>query len=133
MREIKFRAWRKSSQQMYSWPSLVAYLTECRADIAATFEGESDGDLVLMQFTGLHDKNGKEIYEGDIVRFKDFQCFRDDIYECIEPVTYYCEPNNRVGFDPMVWHTVVEDGYYNSEREDYEVIGNIYENGDLLT
>ena len=61
MREIKFRAWSINGKRMVWWDEmsknphgLLRYLTW-------------NDMYVLMQFTGLHDKNGREIYEGDIV------------------------------------------------------------------
>ena len=67
----------------------------------------------LLQYTGLKDKNGKEIYEGDIVKTSLSHMFRSNIYE----VKYY---ENRFTPDDIC------------DKEDVEVIGNIFENEELL-
>ena len=84
----------------------------------------------LMQYTGLLDKNGKEIYEGDIVKVQEF----DDDYDATNHVVEYCGDRNYLAFDIKGW-----DGDANglSEAQGYPfecvVIGNIYENPELLT
>ena len=60
-RVIKFRAWGNNSKEMMTWDKL-------RPNLSLAFEQANRGALELMQFTGLYDKNGKEIYEGDVVR-----------------------------------------------------------------
>ena len=72
-------------------------------------------DCFLMQYTGLKDKNGKEIYEGDVVA----ESMRTDV------VTY-----NLSGFIPFAFADFGDEAY---SAIDCEVIGNIYENPELIT
>ncbi len=67
-REIKFRIWDKESKWMISFENMNLSIIRNREP--ERFE--------LMQYTGLKDKNGKEIYEGDIIEFKDFE--DEDMY-----------------------------------------------------
>ncbi len=66
MREIKFRAWDKVEKQMITknFGNFINF------NGTVFHNGMKQGDWTLMQYTGLKDKNGKEIYEGDIVQFE---------------------------------------------------------------
>jgi uncharacterized phage protein (TIGR01671 family) len=90
----------------------------------------SNGNVNLMQFTGLLDKNGKEIYEGDLLRIK-------SLYETGDPVdsapneVYFKEGSFRIAFHNGVLNSAFCTGELGSNWE-VEVIGNIYENPELL-
>ena len=130
MREIKFRAW--DGQKI-----VTDFDLEGATGIPVANESQTDSrKLELMQFTGLIDKNGVEIYEGDIVKSKGFvirEVQKRDKYSgdsWTEPMEMdkedVCEVTwGFAGFHLSRWN-------YATEPE-YEVIGNIYENPDLLT
>ena len=131
-REIKFRAWDKIDSKMVSVSHLkinrvtkdwMAYYWDEKQGLEMPL-GKEKRAFFLMQFTGLKDKNGKEIYEGDIVEEKDFK----RIFK-IEWDEYEAR-----------WDLIMmkgDDGWVGQKRHivdtcRMEVIGNIYENKDLL-
>ncbi len=73
-REIKFRIWDIENKEMLRVQELDFEPTFYGGRIAIRPDQYNDyfdtEDMILMQYTGIHDKNGKEIYEGDIVRIK---------------------------------------------------------------
>lgn len=135
-RIFKFRAWLKPSKQM-------ARVTGIDFEHSGTFRvltpdsqiiwfGQVNISAVLMQFTGLLDKNGKEIYEGDVIKVTgEFAIDDSGIIKWSQQeddYTYHC------GF--MVdWQEEVKRrshlSFWANHRE-IEIIGNIYENPELL-
>jgi uncharacterized phage protein (TIGR01671 family) len=79
-------------------------------------------DLILLQFTGLKDKNGKEIYEGDIVQYSMPDMAGEDVWYT-EEVTFVDGCFTLDGSAPV---SLINDAMG-------QVIGNIFENPDLLT
>lgn len=125
MREIKFRAWSDNAKIMLVditpinlFEGGIQENRDCSRFINETQSGKQWNirNMILMQYTGLKDKNGKEIYEGDI--FKAPHHFGPGGWD------------ERIGV--VEWDD--EDGYqWNYWRlKKLEVIGNIYENPELL-
>ena len=119
MREIKFRAWNKKTKWMHSWSDLCCLPHELRIL-------KEPEPYILMQFTGLTDKNGKEIYEGDIIK---------DTYTQVGHTVYIYWNNGwcqwecmNVKKNPDLEH--IDDARW--DLHNCEVIGNIYENPELL-
>jgi len=114
MRELKFRAWNNVTKGMISD-------VQDELLIGAV---SSIPDLFLMQYTGLKDKNGVEIYEGDIVQRKNW-------HENSDGKTVLSEANSYM----KKWAVIYEIGSvwqgYTVDSKD-EVIGNIYQNPELL-
>ena len=137
MRPIKFRAWHKGCRIMVSWEDLQRSIKEkCHLKSVRYAVGQKQDDpipyftlfgnpfandeLILQQFTGLHDRNGKEIYEGDVVLEKHPE--GDDLGQVMWV---------DGGFDLIGKDGVTALGPQVAWGN-YEVIGNIYENPELL-
>lgn len=156
MREIKFRAWDLNEMELRPWESLIT--TRYNQDIfeqwkektGADYAGKTrpngtvlslltDNGIVLEQFTGLKDKNGREIYDGDIGR----RMIQKSNFNpgggmgqprLDQPATKWWE-EERIAkieiFDdgtPLFWHQCLS----RKDWSEIEVIGNIHENPELL-
>lgn len=120
--KLKFRAWLKKRQEMDNEIDHISWLEDelyCIGD-GITYMVSAE-DLVLMQSTGLVDKNGKIIFEGDIVKMA------KDVYS---ESTYYEVVRHRGGAYRL------ESKQHGCElwlrHTDCEVVGNVYENKELL-
>ena len=124
----KFRAWHKELKTMFEVKSLVFTLN------LATIASKNDlfpsrtcsfDDIILMQSTGLFDKNGKEIFEGDIV------------VNQYGNVGYIAYLKQEAGFVVVLKKSDYRLGHRNTGESydvtnNHSIIGNIYQNSDLL-
>jgi uncharacterized phage protein (TIGR01671 family) len=119
----KFRAWLKKEQKMDNDVDHISWLEDelyCIGD-GITYMVSAE-DLELMQSTGLKDKNGKEVFVGDIIK-----CTRGCLHEVYIEKEY---GGTYFGGMPAVYLKDLREGYAWTEHE--EIIGNIYENRELL-
>ena len=114
MRKIKFRIWNRIGKRMLYDSSLA-------------FKGnkviEETGTKV-MQYTGLKDKCGKEIYEGDIIEYPIFEDELGVVKWSEEKGYWHIESITQIGINRF--------SLYDDSDKDYEVKGNIYENPELV-
>lgn len=138
-REVKFRAWVKSEKKMMSVAGIswmlniqegnmeVGCLTCAYQDSSGAWGagGEHEANEVdLMQCTGLTDKNGVEIYEGDIVQLVDLGHGNLGQYEV--------EFNDESAGFVMYFNQEIRHFIDHYSEDEIEVIGNIYENPELV-
>ena len=136
MREIKFRAWDKDAREMLD---LIALRDETgnvlmqRRTQPKTLYRNTPDRVEIMEYTGLHDKNGKEVYENDII---------ENHVHGFNLIVKWCDGKGKNLGSQVGWW--LDDGYYMVELKAYQgvgddheyanvtVLGNIYEHPDLL-
>lgn len=143
MREIKFRAWDKVAKTWVNFYDNPGFLI---TPLGGIVDGGTwgTGDFFLCQFTGLKDKNGKEIYEGDILKKHWFnvnnewiggewvvrfgECNTTEIEHGDQWIGFYCDRINACRpYDVNGEHETILHC-----KDALEVIGNIYEDLELL-
>jgi uncharacterized phage protein (TIGR01671 family) len=135
MREIKFRAWSKE----FGMSPATKLLNMLQVVAKKESHDYPDEYLTLMQYTGLEDKNGKEIYEGDIIRKvpEDWPSKSESDPRTLEQYLHdmsrvYVVEYQRDRFLLALPHTSYQDRISGGQHGSIEVIGNIYENPELL-
>ena len=107
MREIKFRIWNKRTKKWNEDWLLASIIIDKNGKLVANCPDMINDNIVFVQYTGLHDKNGKNIWEGDIVRIAGY--------------------GNYIVEWPFI------QLFQSSFENDVEyILGNIYENPELL-
>lgn len=122
--EIKFRAWVKSEVSDGWFMSYPRWISLENKSIC-TESGMQPKEFTLMQFTGIKDKNGKEIYDTDIAKIKKVRGITIDYG--------FFETTGQVFYHNGSYYVGGQDVLLSSMKPlDIEVIGNIYENPELL-
>ena len=129
MREIKFRAWDKKNNIMLQGielTKLLGYLIfqNCPNSEAYDLLKDHFNDIEWLQFAGLKDKNGKDIYEGDIIIEKGSHYYLGERISVIE----FSESQTPFVKGSSGWSEFL----HNFDLSNAEIIGNIYENPELI-
>src|SRR5690606_7411230 len=140
MREIKFRAWDNEQKKMF-------YSKTEQFDDSLNFRfGHFDtGEPVYMQFTGLYDKNGTAIYEGDIVTGESFETsmlkhWKKGLLKHLDYEVEYVPEIYVIKYHEASFKTfnlkgnwvAVLNHHVSSEVKDLQVIGNVFDNPGLM-
>ena len=125
MRELKFRAWAEVDGIKTSCTDMMVYFEPMQCDNGMWFNAPDNVYHIneyhsLMQYTGLKDKNGADVYEGDYLRHK----------ESIFKIDY-----SELDFGFVFWHPKLKEDLglpYLKGLKDFEIVGNIYQNPELI-
>lgn len=123
-REIKFRAWNKKEKYMEPVDDLQMFSNQLSIGMLSKDYFLGKDDVELMQYTGLHDKNRKEIYEGDILQISDVD--KAIVEWSNKYASFILKPIGDYYFDNDVL------GCSTEHNDLIEVIGNLYDNPNLV-
>ncbi len=129
MREIKFRVWDLLENKYYFWDEIWYSSALLQANVVNGIGQETwisffgmatkNPNMICQQFTGLKDKNEKDIFEGDILKYSGHVFTKEtEVKEIKFKDGCFC-----VGFIPL----------FNLYKNNIEIIGNIYQNPELLS
>ena len=133
-RKLKFRAWDKlekpwneefKKEMIYNVAGIEFWINSIRIVDEDRHNWIDFKDVEIMQYTGIKDKNGKEIYEGDIIRLKHHIDKRINV---VGKVVFLSEQASFGIIDDLGQ----EYPLFRNTTEQIEIIGNIYENSELL-
>jgi len=123
MREIKFRIWNVDTN---CWLTKIALLQDISCGRYNLFVNKNLNNIIIQQYTGLKDRNGQEIYEGDLINFSwqaGYKEFYDDknqeVFYNDESASFVFGKDKSCMLDRVVYNTL-------------EVVGNVFENPELL-
>ena len=145
----KFRVWLPDLNQMLRVKALVFETDKTRCVCGYSFDFYlEDENATIMQSTGLVDKNGKEIFEGDILKFNDEwneYCHEGYVDGSVEGINFVevvrgeaCFEFGKTKYPDSSLFILMEDEHLNfkdfikSEDFEFEINGNVYENPELL-
>ena len=123
----KFRAWDRHNKKMFTNEELIiwddnVYANDRRKLSVDKLKGWSISDKFLMQSTGLKDKNGTEIFEGDALKNNDYP-----------NQTFICKHSRlQASFQVESLNGLLTLSLWKDEERDWQVLGNIYENPELV-
>lgn len=128
---LRFRAWYVLAEEMINEILMISFVrkeiigkfSDGSTSVPLKFEDKRNGeDVILMQSAGLFDKNGKEVFVGDIIK-----CTRGCLHEVYIEKEY---GGTYIGGMPAIYLKGIREGY--AWTGDEEIIGNVYENPELL-
>lgn len=141
----KYRAWSKDKKILAEVVSIDFWSENT---VTEYFRERDFEDVILMQSTGLEDKNGKEIFEGDILKFNDEwndYCYEGYVDGSTEGINYVEIERETTCFafgktkisDSSLFYLIIDEHLsfeelIKDEDFEFEIIGNIYENPELL-